>query len=104
MPLTARLPDTASDPEMRLMIPGQRDPGTLTRFAAERLAVQTMADVTVDAALRADRQREGGGAASERRAVGRSLWRGFVDAVEARWHGGRAATLVATAPVAPTDS
>ena len=44
------------------MIPGQWEPGSLTRFAVRPEVRQPMVDVTIDAATIADRQREGGGA------------------------------------------
>jgi hypothetical protein len=66
---TARSPDA-----LLAMIPGQREPGSLTRFAGRPDMVQTMVDVTMDAAGRADRQREGGGAPSERRPAHVSRW------------------------------
>ncbi len=45
------------------MIPGQWEPGSLTRFALRREVHQPMVDVTIGAATIADRQREGGSAA-----------------------------------------
>ncbi len=45
------------------MIPGQWEPGSLTRFAVRPEVRQPMVDVTIDAATIADRQREGGGIA-----------------------------------------
>lgn len=45
------------------MIPGQWEPGSLTRFAPRPEVRQPMVDVTINAATIADRQREGGGAA-----------------------------------------
>ena len=72
-------------PETRqAMIPGQWEPGSLTRFADSPAMVQTMVDVTLDAAGRADRQREGGGAPSERRPVRPSRWAAVV-ARMGRW-------------------
>ena len=56
------------------MTPGQREPGSLTRFAATPAMVETMVDVTMDTAGRTDRQREGGGAPSERRPYRPSRW------------------------------
>jgi hypothetical protein len=49
------------------MIPGQRESGSLTRFANTPVMVEPMVDRTMDGAGRADRQREGGGAPGERR-------------------------------------
>jgi len=43
------------------MIPGQWEPGSLTRFAVRPEVRPSMVDVTIDAATIADRQREGGG-------------------------------------------
>jgi hypothetical protein len=60
------------------MIPGQREAGSLTRFAVTPDMVRTGADVTIDAAARADRQREGGGAPSERRPARLSRWAALV--------------------------
>ena len=80
------------------MFPGRRENGALTRFASGRTGVQTTIDVTVDAALKTDRQREGGGAPSERRPADHSRWQVFLDAVGARWRGDR--TTVLAAPVA----
>jgi hypothetical protein len=48
------------------MIPGQWEPGSLTRFAVRPEVRQPMVDVTIDAATIADRKREGGGAARKR--------------------------------------
>jgi hypothetical protein len=48
------------------MIPGQREPGSLTRFAVRPEVRQPMVDVTIDAATIADRQREGGRPARKR--------------------------------------
>jgi hypothetical protein len=52
------------------MIPGEREPGLLTRFAVSPDIPCSMVDVTIDAATIADRQREGGGAARKRRQAG----------------------------------
>jgi hypothetical protein len=65
------------------MIPGQREPGSLTRFAVTAGMVETMVDVRMDAAGRADRQREGGGAPSERRPARISRWRSLLERVAA---------------------
>jgi len=48
------------------MIPGQWEPGSLTRFAVPPEVRPAMVDVTINAATIADRQREGGGAARKR--------------------------------------
>ena len=56
----------AADHFPSLMIPGGREPGMLTRFAAEPVIVND-SPRTMDAATIAARQREGGGAPSERR-------------------------------------
>lgn len=77
------------------MIPGQREPGSLTRFAVTPNVVQTMVDVTMDAAGRADRQREGGGAPSERRPAHASRWAALLERIGVRR--GRQSPL--TAPV-----
>lgn len=48
------------------MIPGAREPGSLTRFAVRPEMSQPIVDVTIDAATLAERRREGGGAARKR--------------------------------------
>ena len=53
----------------RTIVPGQREPGSLTRFAVSPPAVYGVVDDTLDDATVADRRREGGGAPSERRPV-----------------------------------
>jgi hypothetical protein len=65
------------------MIPGQRESGSLTRFAVMPGMVETMVDVRMDAAGRADRQREGGGAPSERRPARILRWRSLLQRVAA---------------------
>jgi hypothetical protein len=56
------------------MIPGAREPGTQVRFGAPPVTVYN-SPCTMDAATIAARQREGGGAPSERRPPGeRSMW------------------------------
>jgi len=44
-----------------LMIPGQWEPGSPTRFAARPEVPQPLVDVTIGVATIADRKREGGG-------------------------------------------
>lgn len=75
--------DPGLQPMVR-MVPGQREPGALTRFAPGPVVVAPLHDVTLDTSLRADRQREGGGAASERRPAVRSRWRAVLDAMMGR--------------------
>ena len=48
------------------MIPGAREPGSLTRFAVRPEMSQPIVDVTIDAATLAERRREGGGTARKR--------------------------------------
>jgi hypothetical protein len=70
------------------IVPGQREPGPLTRFDAPATSMRAVAigPSTMDAATIAERQREGGGAPSERRPVGhRSRWAIFMGAVAAMW-------------------
>ena len=56
------------------MIPGAREPGAQVRFSAPPVTVYN-SPCTMDAATIAARQREGGGAPSERRPPGeRSMW------------------------------
>ena len=63
------------------MIPGAREPGMLTTFA-RTVAVLEDSLVTMDAATIAARQREGGGAPSERRRHReRSRWQNLKDAL-----------------------
>ena len=72
------------DPGTQPMVPGRRERGALTRFAAGHAAVAATYDVSLDAALRADRQREGGGGPSERRPAVRSRWRAMLDRMMGR--------------------
>ena len=61
-----------------VMIPGAREPGTLTRFfdtGAEARRVPPPASNTMSAAVINQRQREGGGAERERRPNKRPLYR-----------------------------
>jgi hypothetical protein len=76
IPVTANVPTDASlhGGSSPAMIPGQRETSPLTRFAASRPAVDYPVDVTLDAATVADRQREGGGAPSERGPIRLSPW------------------------------
>jgi hypothetical protein len=71
----------AESPEsLSPMIPGQYEPrGSLTRFAVTPDVVHTMVDRTIDAAGVADRQREGGGAPSERRPARVSRWAALME-------------------------
>jgi hypothetical protein len=63
------------------MIPGAREPGMLTTFSRPVVSRED-APVTMDAATIAARQREGGGAPSERRRPrNRSRWRSFKQAL-----------------------
>lgn len=58
------------------MIPGEREPGPQTRFAASTTGTRMLSDWPMSAATIADRQREGGGAPSQRRrASSDSGWR-----------------------------
>ena len=54
------------------IVPGQREPGSLTRFGVPPAGMPPIADgpSTLDAATIADRQREGGGGPSQRRRTG----------------------------------
>jgi len=63
------------------MIPGAREPGMLTTFGRP-VVIREDSPVTMDAATIAARQREGGGAPSERRQPrNRSWWRSFKHAL-----------------------
>ena len=84
------------------MIPGRREPGDLTRFAAGRLPLETTIDVTVDAALRLDREREGGGAVSGPRRAMWFRWLPLLQRLAAGWRGGQTATLIPPAPTPAT--
>ena len=68
-----------------LMIPGQRESGSLTRFTVSPDVHHFMVDLTMDAATIADRQREGGGAARERRPARVPRWRTLAQRVRAMW-------------------
>ena len=73
------------------IVPGTREPGMLTTFGAPSASTLTFADgpSTMDAVTTAERQREGGGAPSQRRPVrARVRWTGM----GGRFHG----LLVAT--------
>ena len=67
------------------MIPGQRESGSLTRFASSPQMPDSMVDVTLNAATIADRQREGGGAARERRPSRVRRWTTLVERVRSLW-------------------
>lgn len=70
-----RAPQAPADHFPPRMIPGAREPGVLTRFGAPPVTVYN-SPRTMDAATIAARQREGGGAPTERRPPReRSLWR-----------------------------
>jgi hypothetical protein len=57
-------------------IPGEREPGPQTRFAGSTTGTRILSDWPMSAATIADRQREGGGAPSQRRrASAESGWR-----------------------------
>ena len=74
--LTIRIeiPLAPDDHFPRRMIPGAREPGIQVRFGAPPVTVYH-SPCTMDAATIAARQREGGGAPSERRPPGeRSMW------------------------------
>lgn len=71
------------------MIPGRRDSGALTRFAAGPEAIRSVGGVTMDAATIADRQLEGGGAARERRPVRVARWTAFIQRMSAIWRPSR---------------
>lgn len=60
------------------LIPGAREPGMLTSFrsSAPRLPLPD-GPSTMDAATIAQRQREGGGAPSERRSADERSWKGL---------------------------
>ncbi len=70
------------------MVPGAFQPEPLIRFARLPLAVVS-GDALLDAATVADRQREGGGAPSERRAPGEGGWRGWMGRLLGRASGER---------------
>ena len=59
------------------LIPGAREPGMLTSFS-EPWELLPDAQSTMDAATIAERQREGGGAPSQRRSVEERSWKGLV--------------------------
>ena len=58
-----------------LLIPGTREPGMLTSFESAATDLQLVdGPSTMDAATIADRQREGGGAPSQRRSADERSW------------------------------
>jgi hypothetical protein len=79
-----------------LMIAGEREVGSLARFAATPEMAHSMVDPTLDAATIADRQREGGGAPRERRPARVRRWRTLLQRVRALWPG-------RTSPRPPSD-
>ena len=62
------------DPGAATIVPGQREAGRLTRFAVAVGDMPIEGPSTMDAATIADRQREGGGAPSERRPAVPARW------------------------------
>jgi hypothetical protein len=91
-----------------VMIPGPRESGSLTRFTARPEVVHSTPDVTMDAATIADRQREGGGAARERRPVRVPRWRPFMQrllrmSLPKHLLTSPAAIVVSTSPKMPLD-
>jgi hypothetical protein len=57
-------------------IPGEREPGPQTRFGGSTIGPRILSDLPMSAATIADRQREGGGAPSQRRrASAETGWR-----------------------------
>ena len=87
MPVTANMPNIASlhHGSSATMIPGQREASALTRFAASHPAVDYPVDITLDAAMVADRRREGGGAPSERGPIRVSRWTALKARFRAPW-------------------
>jgi hypothetical protein len=62
-----------------ILIPGAREPGMLTSFGSSAADVLLPdGPSTMDAATIAERQREGGGAPSQRRSVEERSWKGLV--------------------------
>jgi hypothetical protein len=103
MPVTMNVPNVASiDRESSpIMIPGKREAGALTRFAVSHPAVDYPVDVTLGAATIADRQREGGGAPSERRPISVSGWTALKARFRTRWSRGTPAPATSTATAKP---
>jgi hypothetical protein len=62
------------DPAATTIVPGQREAGRLTRFAMAVADIAIEGPSSMDAATIADRQREGGGAPSERRPAVQARW------------------------------
>jgi hypothetical protein len=65
------------------MIPGEREPGPQTRLGGPSTSIRILSDWPMSAATIADRQREGGGAPSQRRRPSaesgwRRIWRRFM--------------------------
>jgi hypothetical protein len=67
------------------MIPGLRESGvSLTRFGVTPVVVHTMVDVTMDAAGRADRRREGGDTTGGRHPAVLSRWAALLERLGVR--------------------
>lgn len=73
MPVSSDAAIVSSPDHVRpTIVPGQREPGSLTRFGVPADKMPPIADgpSTLDAATIADREREGGGGPSQRRRTG----------------------------------
>ena len=90
-----RVTDAATTPNIALvasaspkpsltMVPGESESGSLTQCAVTPGGVETMVDVTVDAAGRVDRQWKGDGVPRERRLPRPSPWMSLVTFI-AEW-------------------